>query len=97
MTAQQQGVLSAGEVEAFARETGAPIVRGKCTARALVQRIAARAAEVERERCAKIAEAYMHIGPFGDSQLDRIAAYSNRTCELISAAIRATPEAPDAE
>ena len=49
------------------------------------------AVATETERCAKIAEVYIHNTPQDESErdaLDHTAAYSNSTCVLIAAAIR---------
>jgi hypothetical protein len=61
----------------------------------VVERLAHAAALAEREACAKVAEAHKHIGPFTweASQHDRLAMYSNRTCEFVASAIRSREQA----
>lgn len=56
----------------------------------ILRRLVEAARKVERETCAQAAEAHGHIGPFdGWDTMDRIAAYSTKTCQIVAAAIRA--------
>lgn len=58
------------------------------------------AASTIRDRCAEIAESYLHAETNDSSapdRLDHIARYSNSTVRRIAAAIRALPEAAGAD
>lgn len=49
------------------------------------------------EECAKVALSHGHVPPFNESvELDRIAAYSTKTCQMIADRIRSLGSTKDA-